>query len=398
VRRRLFGTLCALVFLVNFGRVAFAPLVEPLQSAFGVGPATIGTVVSLAWLGTALSRFPTGYLLTRVSRRRVVLGTGIVLAGSAGFTATATSIPALQVGAFAVGSTSGAYFVAAVPFIRDLVPERPGRAIGIHGTAAQVAAVVAPSVVFGVLAVASWREAFWLLAAASLVVTAVFYAVDGVETDETGGVDTDFLGAVGEWRVILTGIALVAAAGFVWQGLFNFYVSFLVAEKGLTRATAGTALTVAFAAGLPAFYLGGRLADRLPHVPYVLVTLGVYAVGVFAVTYVDGFVPILVATAVVGYTLYSLFPALDTYVLEVLPAEHRASAYALFSGVSLLIESGGSGAVGYLTEAGYTFTVVFRGFAAGMGLVVVVLVAVYLAGAMPGASPSYRDVKEFVVR
>lgn len=396
MRRRLFGTLCALVFLVNFGRVAFAPLVEPLQSSFGVGPATVGTVVSLAWLGTALARFPAGYLLTRIPRRRVVLGTGALLAVAAAFTAMATSIRTLQVGAFAVGCTSGAYFVAAVPFIRDLVPERPGRAIGIHGTAAQVAAVVAPGVVFGVLAVASWRETFWLLSAGALVGTAVLYGVDTERSDEIGGVDTDFLGALGEWRTILTGIALIAAAGFVWQGLFNFYVSFLVAEKGLTRAAAGTALTVVFAAGLPAFYFGGRLADRLPHVPYLLSTLGVYVAGVFAVTYVEGFVPILLVTVVIGYTLYSLFPALDTYILEVLPAEHRGSAYALFSGVSLLIEANGSGVVGYLTEAGYTFTAVFRGFAVGLSVVVAVLVVVYLVGAMPGTPRGAHEVKEFV--
>jgi predicted MFS family arabinose efflux permease len=399
VRRRLFGTLCALVFLVNFGRVAFAPLVEPLQSAFGVGPATVGTVVSLAWLGTAVARFPAGYLLTRVPRRHVVLATGALLAVSAGFTGTATSVPALQVGAFAVGSTSGAYFVAAVPFIRDLVPERPGRAIGIHGTAAQVAAVVAPSVVFGVLAVASWRETFWLLAVAALGVTAVLYAVDGDDdADGTGGVDADFLGALGEWRVIATGIALIAAAGFVWQGLFNFYVSFLVAEKGLTRAAAGTALTVVFAAGLPAFYLGGRLADRLPHLPYILATLGVYVASVLAVTYVEGFVPILAVTVVLGYTLYSLFPALDTYVLEVLPSEHRGSAYALFSGVSLLIEANGSGAVGFLTEAGYTFTAVFRGFGVGLGAVLAVLVVAYFVGAMPGSARGAHGVRDFVTR
>jgi predicted MFS family arabinose efflux permease len=386
VRRRLFGSLCALVFLVNFGRVAFAPLVEPLQSAFGVGPATVGTVV----------RFPTGYLLTRVPRRHVVLGTGLFLAVAAAFTGAATSVLTLQIGAFAVGATSGVYFVAAVPFIRDLVPERPGRAIGIHGTAAQLAAVLAPGVVFAVLAVASWREAFWLLAAGALLASLALWWVGSDEGETTGGVDTDFLGAVGEWRVILTGVALIAAAGFVWQGLFNFYVSFLIAEKGLTRTGAGTALTVAFAAGLPAFYLGGRLADRLPHLPLILTTLGVFTAGVLTLTYVDGFLPVIAVTVVVGYTLHSLFPALDTYVLEVLPDEHRGSAYALFSGVSLLLEAGGSGAVGTITELGYTFTAVFRGFAVAHGLVVVGLVAVYLAGILPDSGTVAHDVTESV--
>ena len=61
-------------------------------------------------------------------------------------------------------------------------------------------------------------------------------------------------------------------------------------------------------------------------------------------------------------------------------------------------ESGGSGAVGFLTEAGFTFTVIFRGFAIGLALVVVGLVVVYAAGAMPGSDPGYRDVRELVIR
>ena len=40
--RRLYGSLLGMVFVVNFGRVAFAPLVEPLQAAFDVGPAAVG--------------------------------------------------------------------------------------------------------------------------------------------------------------------------------------------------------------------------------------------------------------------------------------------------------------------------------------------------------------------
>jgi hypothetical protein len=52
--RRLYGSLLGMVFVVNFGRVAFAPLVEPLQAAFDVGRAVVGAVVSLVWFGTAL--------------------------------------------------------------------------------------------------------------------------------------------------------------------------------------------------------------------------------------------------------------------------------------------------------------------------------------------------------
>jgi predicted MFS family arabinose efflux permease len=362
-----------------------------------VGPAAVGLVASLVWLGTGAVRLPVGYLLTRVPRHRVVVAAGVVLAAAAGFTALADSVRALQAGALLIGLASGAYFATAVPLIGDLFPEGVGRAVGVHGTAAQLAAVVAPTTVVVVLATTSWRGVFWLLAAGSLLVTAVLaVVVRRTGIPESAGADRDFRAALAHWRVIGTGILMIAAAGFVWQGLFNFYVSYLTATKGVTTATASTLLTVTFAAGVPAFWLGGRLADRLPLVPYIVGLLGGFATGLVALTVVGGLVGLVAVSLLVGYLVHSLFPALDTYVLGTLPADARGSTYAVFSGLSLLVEGTGSGAVGLLTEAGYAFDVVFRGFAAGLVVVVVALVALSLAGRLPepGAPRPGADPRE----
>ncbi|KTG10387.1 MFS transporter [Haloprofundus marisrubri] len=388
--RRLFGTLCGFVLLVNFGRTAFAPLVEPLQAAFGVGPAAIGLVTSLVWFGTAVPRIPVGYLLTRVSRHRVVLGTGVLLTAAAAFTATATTLLALQLGAFTIGIASGAYFVAAVPLVGELYPDAVGRAVGIHGTASQIAAVVAAPVVVTLLAAGDWRHVFWLLAACTALITLVLVLVVRRRgtVPSSAGEDRNFREALSHWRVIVTGIAIVGVAGFAWQGLFNFYVPYLTASKAFTQTQASTMLTVVFAAGVPAFWLSGRLADRLPHLPYVLGIVAAFGVSLVALTAVSGFVPVLVVTATLGYVIHSLFPALDTYMLGALPASARGSAYAVYSGVALFIESGGSGAVGFLTGAAIPFDSVFRLFALAVGVELVVLLMLYAAGRLPDGGRS----------
>ncbi|WP_224336228.1 MFS transporter [Haloprofundus halobius] len=383
--RRLFGTLCGFVFLVNFGRTAFAPLVEPLQAAFGVGPAAIGLVTSLVWFGTAVPRIPVGYLLTRVSRHRVVLMAGVLLTAAAAFSATATSVLALQAGAFVIGIASGAYFVAAVPLVGELYPKTVGRAVGIHGTASQVAAVAAPSVVVGVLFLGEWRHVFWLLAACTLLLTLVLVTTGRSRrtAPSSAGDDRNFREALSYWRVILTGVAMVGVVGFVWQGLFNFYVPYLTATKGFTPTQASTMLTVVFAAGVPAFWFSGRLADRLPHLPYILGIVGAFGACLLVLTAVSGFLPVLIVTATLGYVVHSLFPALDTYILGALPAASRGSAYAVYSGVALLIESGGSGTVGALTGADVPFDAVFRLFVAVLVVELAVLLALYSAGRLP---------------
>ncbi len=388
-RLRLFGSLCGLVFLVNLARVVFAPLVEPLRRAFALSPAEAGLVVTLVWLGSALPRLPTGYLLTRVKRHYVVLGAGGVLTGAAVFTAVARSPTWLYAGAFTMGLASGPYFLAANPLVSELFPERVGRAIGVHGTASQVAAVGAGPLVGGVLLFADWRATFWLIAVAAATSTvAIFVSARGATLPAAGSDDRDFVGAVrAQWRIVVTGIAVIGLTGFVWNGLFNFYVTYLVSE-GVAEATGRDLLTVAFAAGVPAFLVTGRLADRVPYVPLLLSILAGFVVAVLVLTVSSGFWPLVGASALIGYVIHSLFPAIDTYLLDSLPDQHRASAYATFSATMMLVQAAGSVVVGALNDAGFTFDTIFRGLAVVLTVVVVVLAVLHRGGYLPsGARP-----------
>ncbi|ELZ92810.1 MFS transporter [Haloferax sulfurifontis] len=385
-----------MVLLVNLARVVFAPLLGEFILFFGVDRATVGIVATLVWLGSAVLRVPTGWLLTRVPRHRVVLGTGVVLVVASGVTASATTVETLMVGAVSMGLASGAYFVAANPLVSELFPDRVGRAMGIHGTASQLAAVgVAPFVTL-VLAVgpdlvdrlpfvsAAWQLVFVCVGVAAAVVTlALFVTARSTDLPDAGAADRDLLGAARtEWRVILTGIVILGFTGFVWQGLFNFYELYMV-SKGLPATTARNMLTVIFGAGVPAFFLSGRLADKLPRIPYILGVLVSFVVSVFALTMTTSLVGLVVVTAVVGYVIHSLFPALDAYLLDTLPDESRGSAYSVYSFGMMIFQASGSGAVGTLTDFGYAFDEVFFWFSVGLAVVVAGLIAFQRAGRIP---------------
>jgi len=386
--RRAFGTLCGLVFLVNLGRVAFAPLVPTIGSEFDASPAVVGSVTTLVWVGSALPRIPVGYLLTRVPRHYVVLGSGVALAAAAVLTGSADSIRTLQIGALVIGLASGAYFVAAVPLVAELFPSGRGRAIGIHGAASQLAAVVAPGVVLGVLLVAGWGDVFRLLAAAALAVTAVLVVVlRRNPLPASAGADRDIRSVLSHWRVILLVIVVVAVPGFVWQGVFNFYVTYLTGTKGVSGAFANALLTVVFAAGLPAFWFGGQLADRLPQIPYLLGILVSFGTAVGVLVVVESAVGLVAATVLVGLVIHAVFPAADTFLLDSLPADNRASAYAFFSGIALLVESTGSGALGFAAER-VGFDAALVAGAAGVLGVAGVLGAVHAGVGLPGGRRS----------
>jgi predicted MFS family arabinose efflux permease len=232
---------------------------------------------------------------------------------------------------------------------------------------------------------------FWLLAGGALLATGVLLAVVVLGgTPEAAAPDRDFVGALRHWRVIGLGIVLVASLGFVWQGVFNFYVSYLL-TKELAPATAGALLTVLFAAGVPAFWLSGRLADRLPHVPYVLAIHAAFVCCLFALTAASTLPALVAASVALGFVAHSVFPALDAYLLGSLPADNRSGAYALYSGLALLIEANGSGAVGLLRGAGVPFDAVFGAFGAGMVVLLLALVGLYVLGALPGTDPELSE-------
>ena len=388
-RVRLFGSLCALVFLVNFGRVVFAPLVAPLEEYFLASEAAVGLVATLAWLGSALPRLPTGYLLTRVERHRVVLGTGALLAVSAAGMTFAPTIEFVMLGALLVGLASGAYFVAANPLISELFPQRVGRVVGVHGTASQLAAVVAPILVGLLLVRYDWRAPFWLLSAAAVVVTAVIYVfADRADLPDAGTADHDLLGAIRrQYRIVALGVVIIGVGGFVWNGFFNFYIKYLTATKGVSPPTAQTLLTVVFAAGVPAFWFTGRLADRFRHVPLMLTVLGGFAVSLLAMTVVESLVGVVLVSVVLGYAVHSLFPAIDTFLLDSLPDADRASAYAGYSAAMMVVQAFGSVAIGTLVGMGYGYDYVFRVGGFGVAALLVALLVLYRAGRLPaGAS------------
>ncbi|GAB3028416.1 MFS transporter [Natronobiforma cellulositropha] len=382
-RTGVFVSICALSFLVNFGRISFAPLVDVFIRS-GVSPATAGLAATAVWVGSALTRLPTGYLLTFVERHRVIVGMGVFLTAAAAFTALSPDIWFTIGGAFLIGLATGVFFIAANPLVSELYPERVGMAVSLRGMSSQIAAVTAPFLVALAIVLGSWRYGFWGLTVLAAFVTVVFaLAVRRAELPTAGVDDRDLFGAIrDQQQLILTGILFVGVAGFVWQGVFNFYVTYL-GTQGLSAGVASSLLTVTFAAGVPSFLVAGRLADRVPYLTLLCGILTGFVVCLFALTLVEGLLAIALVSITLGFVVHGLFPIADAYLLETLPDENRSSAYSGFSATMMLMQAPGSVAVGALAQAGVTYTAVFRAYAVVVALLTLCLALAARRGRLP---------------
>lgn len=157
---------------------------------------------------------------------------------------------------------------------------------------------------------------------------------------------------------------------------------------GVSAPAANSLLTVTFAAGVPAFWISGRVVDRVRNAPSVISILVAFSLGVLALTVVRGTIALVAASALVGYAIHCLFPALDTDVISSLPAESPAATYAASSGISLTVEATGTGVVGVLIGSQVPFETIFQTLSGCVVAVALLLATLHLGGWLPSPTVS----------
>src|SRR3954468_9333093 len=144
----------------HYFHLVLPPLFPALKAAFGVGYAELGFLLSALFLTSGLCQTPAGFLVDRIGASRVLaaglaaLGTGAVLASMA------PTYPALLPAAVLMGLGNSVFHPADYAILGHHVGKpRMARAFSIHTVGGTVGWAVAPVLVAGIAALASWRVA-----------------------------------------------------------------------------------------------------------------------------------------------------------------------------------------------------------------------------------------------
>ena len=144
----------------HFFHLVLPPLFPALATAFGVGYAELGLLLSALFLTSGLCQTPAGFLVDRIGAARVLAGGLACLGLGAILAALAPSYAALLPAAVLMGLGNSVFHPADYAILgHHVARERMARAFSIHTVGGTLGWAAAPVVIAGIAAVASWHAA-----------------------------------------------------------------------------------------------------------------------------------------------------------------------------------------------------------------------------------------------
>lgn len=267
--RRLVLPFAGAYFLSYFYRTANAVVGPILVRELSLSAGAIGLLTGAYFLAFALAQVPLGMLLDRFGARRVEPALLLVAAAGALAFSAGGSLGALAAGRALVGLGVSACLMAALhSFSRSFPAERLASLTGWIMTSGGLGALVASAPLEAALRVASWRQVFVALAAATLAASIWIFrrAPDQPAAGGAGGLARQWAGVAAVfgsarfWRIVPLGVTVTGgfmAVQGLWSGSWLLHVS------GLSRAAAADHLTAMNLATLVAYAAIGLAATPL---------------------------------------------------------------------------------------------------------------------------------------
>ncbi|WP_221625521.1 MFS transporter [Halobellus ruber] len=384
-------------------RFVIPALLPAIRADFPVSDTVAGASITLLWVTYAGTQFPAGALVDRVGERALL--TVSVVAGAATMAAYALSptFAAFLLATAGFGLASGLYGPARGIALSRIYTQRDGAAFGAVLATGSVGAALLPPLATYATGLVGWRGALALtvpgfLAAGYALRTSVPdrpASRDPTESRAADGAGNRTLGsrlraAAADIRRAVSSVEVaVAVVGatlmlFAFQGVTAFLTTYFVAAKGLSQTAAGTLFGLLFLSGAVFQSVGGALADRFGHGRVLAAVSFVGVVPLATLPYAEG-LPALAAVVVLLGMRLSVGPISNAYIVSVLPAELKGTAWGAVRTGFFVVGAFGSTAVGSLADANL-FTAAFLLLAGLTGAAGVVWLLLPERGALRAAT------------
>jgi len=268
-QRRLLGLLSLAIFFEGYGRSAVSVLLQPIGKDLAVStPEPLSYALSLISAG-ALGVLFLGHLIDRFGRRRLLIGCVLCYSLFGAATATATTLASLVAWQGAARMfQEGALAAAVVIAVEETPASDRGLAQGVLGVANSVGSgLVAFLLAFIELFPGGWRGLCLVSVVPLLFVPFLRRTIpESRRWTLRAHPQRRFVPAAYRGR-LLAGLAVFFLGTSYDVAGFAFTAFWPMTRHGWSAAQTSALIIVAGGIGLPGFWVGGRLADRMGRRP-----------------------------------------------------------------------------------------------------------------------------------
>jgi MFS family permease len=253
--------LWSLWFLVMLVRTILGPILPLVEDEFVISHAKATTLVSFLALGASSSLFASGVFSGRLGYKRSALLCMAVSAVAFLLIPHAEAFSYLSGLMFVLGAATGAYFPCIIPLVTEhYAPSIWGRALAIQDTGASLSLFGAPLLATLLLKFVSWRQFYYVFAAAYFVSGMVFllFAREVKVTRKLGSYFGEAFKNPSLWVLaVLWAIATGAS-----MGVYQVIPLYLTKELSFTTQYANTIFGLSRLGGVIFGVVMGFAADR----------------------------------------------------------------------------------------------------------------------------------------
>ena len=250
------------LWYVNFSsRTVISPLLPIIEDEFAISHAVAGSIFSFLSIGYTITLLLSGVLSPRIGYKRSIALGLLILMTSLFFLRYSTTYTSLAVASLFIGLGAGIYLPSAIPLITAVFGRNHwGKAIAFHETAASFSVFSIPLLTAIALRFLNWRDIFFILSAACLIVC-VFFFIFSPDPSPQKGKRVRFSSVLRRGDFWVMAILWVFASSCA-LGLYNVIPLFLVKENGMHLETANTIFGFSRIGGFFVAIIAGFLVDR----------------------------------------------------------------------------------------------------------------------------------------
>lgn len=339
-------------FLIVGGRMVVPALLPTIRESFGFSVGLAGALITFIGIIYALTHLLSGPLAQR-SGERWVLAIGLIVTLTATLILSqAWTVLLVFLGAALVNAGTALFGAIRVTVLADTFEDDAG-AQGIMSAAGNVGAVVLPAAAGMIAAVYGWMAGLYWLIPLYFVGIIVLWSWIPTRTspvDRSGLTDRSQKAL----RSILNpgvrdGVIMMILVEFTFTAITGLYPTYLTAVKGLPQQEVSIVYATFFLAAVLYQTSIDYLKSSFDEHTIILTFLGISAIGLLLLPFVDGLVG-LIGTTVLLHGFSVFWPLEQSRIVGLLPDTIEGDAFGLIRTIYLLVGSISGIALGELAE------------------------------------------------